>query len=88
MRVIVGCEFSQVVTKAFREKGHEAYSCDLVPGRINPHWHIQKDTLTLLKTEQFDLGIFHPPCNYLAVSGNRWMKGNPAREEKRKEKRL
>lgn len=85
MRVIVGCEFSQRITKAFREKGHEAYSCDLLPGEINSGWHFQGDILTLLKTEQFDMGIFHPPCTYLSVSGNRWMKGNPAREEKRKE---
>jgi site-specific DNA-cytosine methylase len=80
MKVIVGCEFSQIVTKAFRDKGHEAYSCDLLPTEGNPDWHFQEDIFEVLKREkQFDLGIFHPPCTHLAVSGSRWFK------EKRKE---
>jgi len=74
MRVIVGCEFSQVVTRAFRDRGHEAYSCDLLPTEGNPDWHFEEDVLGLLKRETFDLGIFHPPCTYLAVSGARWFK--------------
>jgi len=74
MRVIVGCEFSQVVTRAFRDKGHEAYSCDLLPTEGNPAWHFQEDILELLKRERFDLAIFHPPCTHLAVSGARWFK--------------
>jgi len=74
MRVIVGCEFSQIVTKAFRDKGHEAYSCDLLPTEGNPEWHFQEDILEVLKRERFDLGIFHPPCTHLAVSGARWFK--------------
>jgi len=73
-RIIVGCEFSQIVTKAFRERGHEAYSCDILPTEGNPEWHFQEDILELLKREQFDLGIFHPPCTHLAVSGARWFK--------------
>ena len=74
MRVIVGCEFSQIVTKAFRKRGHEAYSCDLLPTEGNSEWHFQEDIFELLKREQFDLGIFHPPCTHLAVSGARWFK--------------
>lgn len=73
MRVIIGCEFSQIVTKAFRDKGHEAYSCDLLPGEINSDWHFQCDIRDLLN-EKWDLGIFHPPCTHLAVSGARWFK--------------
>lgn len=70
MRVIVGCEFSQIVTKAFRDKGHEAYSCDILPTEGNPDWHFQEDIFEVLKREEpFDLGIFHPPCTYLANSG-------------------
>lgn len=69
MRVIVGCEFSQIVTMAFRKKGHEAYSCDLLPTEGNPQWHFQEDILKVLESEKFDLGIFHPPCTYLANSG-------------------
>jgi len=81
MKVIVGCEFSQVVTKAFRDKGHEAYSCDLLPTEGNPRWHFQEDILELLKRERFDLGIFHPPCTDLCSSGARWF------AEKRKDGR-
>ena len=81
MRVIVGCEFSQVVTRAFRDKGHEAYSCDLLPTEGNPAWHFQEDILELLKRERFDLAIFHPPCTHLAVSGARWFKDKKAEQE-------
>lgn len=73
MRVIVGCEFSQVVTRAFRDKGYEAYSCDLLPGEINNDWHFQCDIRDILN-DKWDLGIFHPPCTHLAVSGARWFK--------------
>jgi hypothetical protein len=73
MRVIVGCEFSQVVTKAFRDRGHDAYSCDLLPGEINKDWHFQCDIRDILN-DKWDLGIFHPPCTHLAVSGARWFK--------------
>lgn len=73
MRIIVGCEFSQIVTKAFRDRGHEAYSCDLLPTEGNPDWHFQEDIFEVLKREkQFDLGIFHPPCTYLCRHRARW----------------
>jgi hypothetical protein len=72
MRVLIGCEFSQIVTMAFRNRGHEAYSCDLLPTEGNPQWHFQEDIFEVLKKEKFDLGIFHPPCTHLAVSGARW----------------
>lgn len=72
MRVIVGCEFSQVVTKAFRARGHEAYSCDLLPTEGNPEWHFQEDIFAVLSRNKFDLGIFHPVCRYLSVSGMHW----------------
>lgn len=75
MRVIVGCEFSQIVTKAFRDKGHDAFSCDLLPTDGNSKWHFQEDILKVLGENRFDLGIFHPPCTHLAVSGARWFKG-------------
>lgn len=81
MRVIVGCEFSQVVTKAFRNKGHETYSCDLLPTEGNPGWHFQEDLLDLLDRESFDLAIFHPPCTHLAVSGARWFKDKKQEQE-------
>lgn len=84
MKVLVACEESQAVTKAFRAKGHEAYSCDLLPcSGGHPEWHIQKDVTSMLfgsklKIEQlpyddgFDLVISFPPCTDLAISGARW----------------
>ena len=72
MRVLVACEESQEVCKAFRALGHEAYSCDIEPcSGGHPEWHIQGDVLPLLK-EKWDLIIAHPPCTHLAVSGARW----------------
>jgi len=74
MRILVGCEESQEVCKAFRAKGHEAYSCDIVPcSGGHPEWHIQDDVLKHLNDE-WDIGIFFPPCTHLAVSGARWFK--------------
>ena len=73
MRVLVACEFSQTVTKAFRERGHEAYSCDVLPTEGKPGWHIQDDVLSHLN-DGWDLMIAHPPCTHLAVSGARWFK--------------
>lgn len=69
MRVLVACEESQAVCKAFRTKGHEAYSCDLeAPSGGHPEWHLQVDALQMLKLE-WDLIIAHPPCTYLTNAG-------------------
>lgn len=68
MRVLVGCEFSGVVREAFRAKGHDAWSCDLLPADDNSPYHLQCDVLSLLR-EGWDFAIFHPPCTYLSVSG-------------------
>lgn len=69
MRVLVACEESQRVTIAFRERGHEAYSCDIQPcSGGHPEWHIQADALELLKLK-WDLIIAHPPCTYLSNAG-------------------
>ena len=72
MRVLVACEESQEVCKAFRALGHEAYSCDIQPcSGGHPEWHLQVDALELLKM-RWDLIIAHPPCTDLSVSGARW----------------
>ena len=69
MRVLVACEESQEVCKAFRATGHEAYSCDLVPcSGGHPEWHIQADALEIIKIH-WDLVIAHPPCTYLTSAG-------------------
>lgn len=78
MKVLVACEFSQIVTKAFRLKGHEAFSCDILPTEGNPDWHIQGDVVEILDGG-WDLMIAHPPCQYLSNSGVRWLKNNPDR---------
>lgn len=71
MKVLVACEESQAVCKAFRELGHEAYSCDILPcSGGHPEWHIQDDALNHLD-EGWDMIIAHPPCTDLAVSGAR-----------------
>ena len=73
MRVLIGCEESQEVCKAFRAKGHEAYSCDLQESSGgHPEWHIQGDVLGVLD-QQWDLAIFHPTCTYLSNAGARWL---------------
>lgn len=73
MKVLVACEESQTVCKAFRERGHESYSCDLIQcSGDHPEWHIQEDIRNLL-TEYFDLVIFHPVCTRIANSGVSWL---------------
>ena len=73
MKVLIACEESQAVCKAFRERGHEAFSCDLVPCTGgHPEWHIQGDVLPLLN-DKWDLIIAHPPCTYMSKAGARWM---------------
>lgn len=87
-KVLIACEESQTVCKAFRAKGHEAYSCDIQePSGGHPEWHIMQDVIPLLNGRRsfktmdgiehfvdgpWDLVIAHPPCTYLTVTGNRW----------------
>ncbi len=73
MRVLVGCEYSGRVRQAFRDIGHDAWSCDLLPSEDDSEFHIQGDVIRLLDKD-WDLAIFHPPCTHLAVSGARWFK--------------
>ncbi len=73
MRVLIACEESQEVCKAFRAKGHEAYSCDILPcSGGHPEWHIQDDVLKHLN-DGWDLMIAHPSCTRLCNSGVRWL---------------
>lgn len=73
MKVLVACEESQTVCKAFRELGHEAYSCDIQEcSGGHPEWHLKQDVLPLLH-QHWDLIIAHPPCTYMSKAGARWM---------------
>lgn len=90
LKVLVACEESQAVCKAFRELGHEAYSCDIQEcSGGHSEWHIQGDVLPLLNGNcefetmdgkkhhidgKWDLIIAHPPCTYLTLAGNKWFK--------------
>lgn len=76
LRVLVACEFSGVVREAFRARGHDAWSCDLLDCDDNGA-HIKGDVLGVLD-DAWDLMIAHPPCTHLAVSGARWFKGKEA----------
>jgi hypothetical protein len=89
MKVLIACEESQRVCIAFRKRGHEAYSCDLIEcSGGHPEWHIMQDVSTILNgnctfttmdgtthtiSTPWDLIIAHPPCTYLSKAGARWM---------------
>jgi site-specific DNA-cytosine methylase len=74
LRVLIACEFSGVVRRAFRALGHEAWSCDLLPSEDGlQHYQCDLSKCDLIKG-RWDLMIAHPPCTHLAVSGARWFK--------------
>ena len=89
MKVLIACEESQAVCKAFRDTGHEAFSCDLIEcSGGHPEWHIMADALELINGNcnfmtcdgklhsidgKWDLIIAHPPCTYLSNAGARWL---------------
>lgn len=72
MKVLIACEFSGVVRRAFRDRGHDAWSCDILPSEDSGE-HYQCDVRGVLN-DGWDLMIAHPPCTHLAVSGARWFK--------------
>lgn len=102
MKILIACEESQTVCKAFREKGHEAYSCDIIePSGGHPEWHILGDAIAALEggvittmdgkqhvVSKWDMLIAHPPCTYLTVSGNRWFNEERYGEKARRRKEL
>ena len=74
MKILIACEESQTVCKAFRELGYEAYSCDILPcSGGHPEWHLQENISAILQSD-WDLMIAHPPCTRLTVSANKWYK--------------
>ena len=74
MKILVGCEYSGRVRRAFAERGHEVYSCDLLPADDGEtKYHYQGDIRDILY-DDWDFACFHPPCTHLAVSGARWFK--------------
>lgn len=73
MRVLVACEFSGVVRQAFKARGHEAWSCDLLPAEDRSDFHIQGDARDILNDGWDLLMVAHPPCTRLCNSGVRWL---------------
>jgi hypothetical protein len=73
LRVLVACEYSGRVREAFRNLGHDAWSCDLLPADDRSPYHFQVDVTPCLKTGRWDLIIAHPPCTRLCNSGVRWL---------------
>jgi len=78
MRVLVACEYSGVVREAFRRKGHNAWSCDLLPAEDGSEFHIQGDVLSYIYPGEWDLMIAHPPCTWLCQA----MRTNAARKDR------
>ena len=82
MKIVVLCETSNKVSRAFRDKGHEVWSLDIEDNDVDQTWHIKTDLAEMLQErkakwegwwKQFDLIIAHPPCTYLCNSGVRWL---------------
>lgn len=78
MRVLIACEFSGIVRDAFTARGHDAWSCDLLPTE-RPGQHIQGDAIRAAYGSHWDALIFHAPCTYLCNSGVRWLYGGKGR---------
>jgi len=74
MKVLVACEFSGTVRSAFRSRGHDAWSCDILEAEDGSPYHHRGDVTEILD-HGWDLMIAHPPCTHLAVSGARWFGG-------------
>jgi hypothetical protein len=72
MKILVACEYSGRVREAFRSRGHDAWSCDLLDSEDNSPFHYKCDIITLLD-QKWDLIIAHPPCTYLTVAANKWL---------------
>ena len=83
MKILIACEESQEMCKAFRELGAECYSCDIQEcSGGHPEWHIKDDAIKVMKSQQWDLIIAHPPCTYLTRAGACNIPKDPSRIEK------
>ena len=81
MKVLIACEYSGAVRDAFRHRGHDAWSVDLLPDDTGSPWHYEERAENVIGLG-WDLLIAHPPCTYLCSSGLHWNKRVPGREEK------
>lgn len=83
MRVLIACEYSGIVSTAFRHKGHDVTSCDLLPSEARGQ-HYQGNVFDII-TEKWDLLIAHPPCTYICNAGLNWINREAGRKEKQAE---
>jgi site-specific DNA-cytosine methylase len=91
MRVLIACEFSGVVSRAFRALGHDAWSCDLLPAEDGSEHHFQGDVTDIIgdgvcrshhdNPYRWDMMVAHPPCTHLSVSGARWFKDKQSEQQ-------
>ena len=72
IKILVACEFSGIIREAFRKRGFDAYSCDILPAEDRSPFHIQDDVQNILN-DGWNLMIAHPPCTFMANSGVRWL---------------
>jgi len=78
MKVLIGCETSGIVREAFLSKGHDVWSCDVLPSDDASNRHIQDDILNVMNMDSWDMLIVaHPPCTRLCNSGVRWLHKAP-----------
>lgn len=80
VKILVACESSGTVRRSFRDRGFDAWSCDLLPSDDDSRYHICDDVLKIIH-DTWDLVIAHPPCTYLCSSGLHWNKRRPKRAE-------
>lgn len=78
LRVLIGCEFSGVMRRAFAARGHDAWSCDFLPSEDGSNRHIVGDVRDHLDDGWDLLFVAHPPCTRLCNSGVRWLHEPPA----------
>jgi hypothetical protein len=81
-RILIACEYSATVRDAFRARGFDAWSCDLLPTDGDPRWHIQGDAIEVAYSGGWDMMIAHPPCTYMANSGVCHLHKDPTRWQK------
>jgi len=78
MRILIACEFSGTVRRAFRARGHDAWSCDVLPATDSQEYHITGDVCEVLNKYKYDMVIAHPPCTWLCQA----MRTNAARKDR------
>lgn len=91
IKILVACEESQTICKAFRKLGYESYSNDIIDcSGGHPEWHLKMDVFEAIRSNDWDCMIGHPPCTYLTITGNKWFKPEfkdrfPERHKQREE---